>query len=78
MKDGKYDLEDRLISFAVRVIRMVDALPKTFVGKHVSQQLARSRKRELGSCLNIQHISHYFALRTNRDQVYTLHIKSFL
>ena len=42
MKDRTFDLEDRLITFAVRVIRMVDALPRTFVGKHISQQLTRS------------------------------------
>ncbi|MDO9542090.1 MAG: four helix bundle protein [Kiritimatiellia bacterium] len=42
MRDGPFDLEDRLIAFAVRVIRMVDALPMTFVGKHISQQLTRS------------------------------------
>jgi len=42
MNDRTFDLEDRLIAFAVRVIRMVDALPRTFVGKHIGQQLVRS------------------------------------
>ena len=42
MKDRIFDLEDRLISFAVRVIHMIDSLPGTFVGKHISQQVARS------------------------------------
>ena len=36
------DLEDRLIRFAVRIIRLVDALPKTPSGRHVSHQLLRA------------------------------------
>ncbi len=35
-------LEDRLIDFAVRIIRMADALRKTPAGKHISRQLLRS------------------------------------
>ena len=37
-----FDLEDRLIDFAVRIIRTAEALPKTKVGKHISGQLIRS------------------------------------
>jgi four helix bundle protein len=41
-EDGKtYDLEERLIDFAVRIIRMAESLPKTKVGNHVSGQLVR-------------------------------------
>lgn len=36
------DLEERLIDFAVRIIKVADALPDTPVGKHVSRQLLRS------------------------------------
>lgn len=36
------DIEDRLIDFAVRVIRVCDALPNTTVGKHIRGQLVRS------------------------------------
>jgi four helix bundle protein len=36
------EVEERLIDFAVRVIRLTDALPKTPVGKHISNQLLRS------------------------------------
>jgi four helix bundle protein len=36
------DLADRLLDFAVRVIRLVGALPKTPLGRHVNGQLARS------------------------------------
>jgi four helix bundle protein len=41
-EDGKaYDLEERLIDFAVRIIRMAESLPKTRVGNHISGQLVR-------------------------------------
>jgi len=41
-KDGKtYDLEERLIDFAVRIIRMAESLPKSRVGNHISGQLVR-------------------------------------
>ena len=36
------EIEDRLIDFAVRVIKLADALPKTPSGKHISGQLLRS------------------------------------
>jgi len=36
------DLEERLIDFAVRVIKVAGKLPKTPVGKHVAGQLLRS------------------------------------
>ena len=36
-----YDLEERLIDFAVRIIKIAESLPKTKVGKHVSGQIIR-------------------------------------
>ncbi len=36
-----FDLEDRLIDFAVRIIRLAESLPKTKVGNHVAGQLIR-------------------------------------
>ena len=42
-KDDKtFDLEDRLIDFAVRIIRIAEALPKTKVGNHIAGQIIRS------------------------------------
>lgn len=38
----KFDLEERLIEFAVRVIRTAESLPKTKTGNHISGQLIRS------------------------------------
>jgi len=36
------DIEDRLIEFAVRVIRVSEALPDTSAGQHIKDQLLRS------------------------------------
>ena len=42
-KDNRnYDLEDRLIDFAIRIIRGAEFLPKTKVGNHIAGQLIRS------------------------------------
>jgi four helix bundle protein len=41
-KESKiFDLEERLIDFAVRVIRLAESLPKTKVGNHIAGQLIR-------------------------------------
>jgi four helix bundle protein len=41
-KGIKYDLEERLLEYAVRVIKLVEELPKTRAGNHVAGQLLRS------------------------------------
>ena len=38
----KYDLENRLISFACEVIKISNQLPKDYVGIHLGKQLIRS------------------------------------
>ncbi len=38
---AKFDLEERLVDFAIRIIKIAEALPKTMVAKHLSGQLAR-------------------------------------
>ncbi len=40
-KDKKYNLDKRLIDFAVRVINVVEALPNTRAGNHIAGQLVR-------------------------------------
>lgn len=40
-KKSRYNLEDRLLEYAARVIRLVDALPATRAGRHVADQLLR-------------------------------------
>jgi four helix bundle protein len=38
----EYDLEERLLNYAAQVIRLVETLPATRAGNHVSGQLLRS------------------------------------
>jgi four helix bundle protein len=42
MKKQAYDLEERLLEYSVSIIKIVDQLPNTKVGNHVSGQLLRS------------------------------------
>jgi len=41
-KERKYDLQERLIDYAVRIIKLSEALPDTKAAKHVSSQVLRS------------------------------------
>ena len=41
-KEKDFDLEDRLIDFAVRTIQLTESLPKTKAGRHIAGQLIRS------------------------------------
>ena len=41
-KTKEYDLEDRLINFAVLMIDIVEALPNTRASNHIAGQLVRS------------------------------------
>jgi len=41
-EQDKFELEERQIEFAVRVIRTAESLPKTKIGIHVSGRLIRS------------------------------------
>ncbi len=40
--EKKYDLCERLIQFASKIIDVAEVLPKTFAGNHLSGQLIRS------------------------------------
>jgi four helix bundle protein len=42
MSGTRYDLEDRLINFAVQICLLTDRFPSTPVGKHVGNQITRS------------------------------------
>lgn len=39
---SRYDLEDRVIQFAVRIIDVAEALPPTVASKNLSSQIVRS------------------------------------
>jgi four helix bundle protein len=38
---AKFDLEDRLLEFTARLVKMVDALPTSRTGNHIAAQLLR-------------------------------------
>ena len=38
----KYDLQDRFIDYAVRIIKLSESLPETKAGKHICSQILRS------------------------------------
>jgi four helix bundle protein len=42
MKSQTYDLEERLLEYSVRIIKIVEQLPNTRAGNHVAGQLLRS------------------------------------
>jgi four helix bundle protein len=42
MKQKKYDLEDRLLRYSSRIIAIVEQIPKSRTGSHISHQLLRS------------------------------------
>lgn len=42
VNEASFDLKDRLIDFAVRIIRLSEALPATKAGTHVAGQILRS------------------------------------
>ena len=42
MKERQYDLEERLVGFAVRVIRVSETMMKSRAGNYVGDQLLRS------------------------------------
>ena len=42
MTNGKWDLGERLLEYGARIIRLVESLPNTLVGRRVGDQLLRS------------------------------------
>jgi len=42
MKKQTYDLEERLLEYSVRIIKIVEQLPNTRTGNHVAGQLLKS------------------------------------
>ena len=48
-KRPHFDLEDRLLGFSARIIRLVDALPNTRAANHLAGQLLRSGTSPYGN-----------------------------
>lgn len=36
------DIEERMVDFAVRIVKLCDKMPKTYAGRHLANQLLRS------------------------------------
>ncbi|HEV8073664.1 MAG TPA: four helix bundle protein [Opitutaceae bacterium] len=45
----KFDLEERLLDFSVRIIRLAEKMPKTVAGRHVGGQVLRSGTSPYGN-----------------------------
>ena len=48
-RQQRFDLEERLLEFSARIIRLIDALPNTRAGNHVAGQLLRSGTSPYGN-----------------------------
>lgn len=42
MKERKYDLENRLLEYSAKIIKIVEDLPQSRVGNHVAGQILRA------------------------------------
>ncbi len=42
MKEGKFDLQERFIAYAVEIILLSEQLPETKAGRHICDQILRS------------------------------------
>jgi len=49
MTEAKFDLEERLLEFSVRVIRVTESMKRTRAGNHVADQLLRSGTSPYGN-----------------------------
>ena len=68
MTRARYDLEDRLIAFAVVIYAACEQLPPTAAGRHVATQLIRSGTSPLANYGEAQ------AAESRRDFVHKLRI----
>jgi four helix bundle protein len=64
----RFDLEERLLDYAVRIIRLVDALPSTRASRHVADQLLRCGTSPLANHGELQ------AAESRRDFIHKLGI----
>jgi four helix bundle protein len=47
--NGAYDLEDRLLEYAVRIIRVAESMRRSAAGLHIADQLVRSGTSPYGN-----------------------------
>jgi four helix bundle protein len=48
MKEAKYDLEDRLLEYSVRIVRVTESMQRSPAGIYVADQLLRSGTSPFG------------------------------
>ena len=65
---SRFDLEDRLLDFSVRIIRLVDALPNTRAANHIAGQLLRCGTSPYGNHGEVE------AAESRKDFVHKLKI----
>jgi len=63
-KDAPRDLRERLLEYAVRIIKVVESMPKTMPGRRVADELLRS-----GTCVG----AHYEEARGAESRVDFVH-----
>ena len=49
MKEPKYDLEERLLEFSVRIIRVTESMKRSRAANHIADQLLRSGTSPYGN-----------------------------
>ena len=49
MQDAKYDLEDRLLEFSVRIVRVTESMSASRASNHLADQLLRSGTSPYGN-----------------------------
>jgi four helix bundle protein len=67
-RGARFDLEERLLKFSSRIIRLVDALPNTRAANHVAGQLLRCGTSPLGNHGEVE------AAESRKDFVHKLRI----
>jgi four helix bundle protein len=67
-KKSRFDLEDRLLEYSARIIRLVDALPNTRAATHIAGQLLRSGTSPYGNHGEVE------AAESRKDFVHKLKI----
>jgi four helix bundle protein len=65
---ARFDLEERLLEFSARIIRLVDALPNTRAANHIAGQLLRCGTSPLGNHGEVE------AAESRKDFVHKLRI----
>jgi len=68
LKSTRFDLEDRLLEFSARIIRLVDALPNTRAANHVAGQLLRCGTSPYGNHGEVE------AAESRKDFVHKLRV----